>query len=110
MWLAWQTEGRPPPNPEIMSMPDARYPIGPFESVGRSLTDEEREAYIAAIAAHPARMRAAVADLNDEQLGTPYRAGGWTVRQVVHHVVDSHVNSYVRFKLAVAEENPTVCT
>jgi hypothetical protein len=107
---AWQTEGRPPPKPEIMSMPDPRYPIGPFESVGRPLTDTERDAYIGAIAEHPSRMREAVADLSDEQLDTRYRAGGWTLRQVVHHVVDSHVNSYVRFKLAVSEKNPTVCT
>ena len=62
------------------------------------------------IEAHPANMRAAVAGLNDEQLDTPYRDGGWTVRQVVHHVVDSHINSYVRFKLAVTEDQPTIGT
>jgi uncharacterized damage-inducible protein DinB len=93
-----------------MTARDPRYPIGPFASVGRPLTDEERRAHIDTIEAHPARMRAAVSDLTDEQLDTAYREGGWTVRQVVHHVVDSHLNSYVRFKLAVTEDHPTVCT
>jgi hypothetical protein len=62
------------------------------------------------IEAHPANMRAAVSGLSDSQLGTPYRGGGWTVRQIVHHVVDSHINSYVRFKLAVTEEKLTIRT
>ena len=57
----------------------------------------------------PARLRAAVRGLNDHQLDTPYREGGWTVRQVVHHVPDSHMNSYVRFKLALTEDEPTIC-
>jgi hypothetical protein len=65
---------------------------------------------IDAIEVHPANIRAAVAGLNDQQLDTPYREGGWTVRQVVHHVVDSHINSYVRFKLAVTEDKPTIGT
>src|SRR5262249_15029819 len=56
----------------------------------------------------PARMRAAVSGLNDAQLDTPYRDGGWTVRQVVHHVVDSHLNAYCRFKLGITEEHPTI--
>lgn len=93
-----------------MTTPDPRYPIGPFASLGRPLTAEERAARIDVIEAHPANMRAAVAGLDDDQLDTPYRDGGWTVRQVVHHVVDSHVNSYVRFKLAVTEEEPRVGT
>lgn len=87
---------------------DPRYPIGDFESVGRALTPAERAERIDAIEAHPERMRAAVSGLTDEQLDTPYRDGGWTVRQVVHHVVDSHLNSYVRFKLAITEDNPTI--
>jgi hypothetical protein len=91
-------------------MDDPRYPIGPFASVRRPLTDEERAERIAAIEAHPANMRAATDGLTEEQLDTPYRDGGWTVRQVVHHVVDSHVNSYVRFKLAVTEDHPTIVT
>ena len=91
-------------------MDDPRYPIGPFASVRRPLTDVERAERIAAIEAHPANMRAATDGLSEEQLDTPYREGGWTVRQVVHHVVDSHVNSYVRFKLAVTEERPRIIT
>lgn len=91
-------------------MSDVRYPIGPFSSVGRALTDAERAALIDAIEAHPARMRAAVEGLTDEQLDTRYRDDGWTLRQVVHHVVDSHVNAYVRFKLALTEDNPTIRT
>ncbi|NNL30744.1 MAG: putative metal-dependent hydrolase [Gemmatimonadetes bacterium] len=93
-----------------MTPDDPRYPTGPFESVGRRLTPEERGRHIDTIAEHPARMRAAVAGLSDAQLDTPYRDGGWTVRQVVHHVVDSHLNAYVRFKLAVTEERPTIGT
>ncbi len=89
---------------------ELRYPIGRFASVGRALTPEERAAHIDAIDAHPANMRAAVEGLDDEQLDTPYRDEGWTVRQVVHHVVDSHVNSYVRFKLAVTEDHPRIGT
>ena len=91
-------------------MDDPRYPVGPFESVGRALTGAERSAFIDAIEAHPAGMRAAVEGLSDVQLDTPYREGGWTVRQVVHHVVDSHVNSYVRFKMAVTELKATIVT
>jgi hypothetical protein len=91
-------------------MSDVRYPIGRLSPKGSPLTREERVALIDAIAAHPANMRAAVAGLTDEQLDTPYREGGWTLRQVVHHVVDSHVNAYVRFKLAMTEDNPTIRT
>ena len=91
-------------------MEELRYPIGRLESRQRPLTSEERTQMIDAIEVHPANMRAAVAGLNDEQLDTRYREGGWTVRQVVHHVVDSHINSYVRFKLAVTEDKPTIGT
>lgn len=89
-------------------MEDPRYPTGRFESVGRPLTGDERSALIDAIEAHPTNMRSAVEGLNDEQLDTPYRDDGWTVRQVVHHVVDSHLNSYSRFKRAVTEDKPTI--
>jgi hypothetical protein len=89
---------------------DPRYPIGPFRSVGRVLEPDERSRLIDAIAAHPANMRAAVSGLDGAQLDTPYREGGWTVRQVVHHVVDSHLNSYIRFKLAVTEDHPRITT
>ena len=91
-------------------MDDPRYPIGKFRSVRRTLSDEERGALIDAIRETPARLREAVAGLSDAQLDTPYRDGGWTVRQVVHHVVDSHVNAYCRFKLAATEDHPTIRT
>jgi len=86
---------------------DLRYPVGPFEFAG-TLSDEQRQDLIDQIAAAPAKMRAAVEGLSDEQLNTPYRPEGWTVRQVVHHVPDSHLNSYIRFKLALTEEHPTI--
>jgi hypothetical protein len=88
-------------------MTDPRYPIGKFESRD-SLTAEERDAMIDIIAAAPLRMREAVRGLSEAQLDTPYRDGGWSVRQVVHHVPDSHVNAYVRVKLALTEEAPTI--
>jgi len=93
-----------------VSQHDPRYPVGDFQSVGRPLTGGERTELVDRIEAHPANMRAAVAGLSDEQLDTPYREGGWTARQVVHHVADSHMNSYVRFKLAVTEDHPRICT
>jgi hypothetical protein len=86
---------------------DLRYPVGKYTRPER-LTGPEREAAIAEIAALPARLRAAVAGLADAELDTPYRPGGWTVRQVVHHVPDSHANAYVRFKLGLTEDAPTV--
>jgi uncharacterized damage-inducible protein DinB len=86
---------------------DLRYPIGPFHVHGE-ITPERRAAWIAEIADAPLQLRAAVKDLTEEQLDTPYRPGGWTVRQVAHHVPDSHLNAYIRFKLALTEENPTV--
>ena len=88
-------------------MTDLRFPIGKFnwESAGSSA---EREQNIDEIAATPAKLRAAVAGLTEEQLDTPYREDGWTVRQVVHHVADSHLNSYIRFRLALTEDTPTI--
>jgi hypothetical protein len=86
---------------------DLRYSIGTFEFAGK-LSNEQRQACIDQIASTPGRMRSAVAGLSEEQLNTPYRPGGWTVRQVVHHVPDSHLNSYVRFKLAITEDHPTI--
>jgi uncharacterized damage-inducible protein DinB len=86
---------------------DPRYPIGPFRRPA-GLSPAERAAAIAAIAEAPARLREAVAGLAPDQLDTPYREGGWTVRQLVHHVPDSHLNAYVRCKLALTEEEPTI--
>jgi uncharacterized damage-inducible protein DinB len=88
---------------------DPRYPIGKFEWEG-GLTEEKRRQYIEDIAETPAKLRAAVAGLSEPQLATPYRDGGWTVRQVVHHLADSHLNAFVRFKLALTEDRPTVKT
>src|SRR3569833_1437699 len=82
-------------------------PVGRFDPAVQPTT-AERPALIDSIEAAPARMRAAVAGLDDAQLDTPYREGGWTVRQVVHHVPDSHMNAYVRFKLALTEPSPTI--
>jgi DinB superfamily len=90
-----------------MTETDLRYPIGHFHRPA-SLTAEERAAAIATIAEHPGQMRAAVAGLGDEQLDTPYRPGGWTVRQLVHHVPESHLNAYCRLKLALTEDEPTI--
>jgi uncharacterized damage-inducible protein DinB len=86
---------------------DLRYPIGKFEYDGNA-TDQRRREWIDQIADAPAKLRAVVAGLNDEQLDAPYRPGGWTVRQLAHHVPDSHMNSYVRFRLALTEEEPTI--
>ncbi len=86
---------------------DPRYPIGKFE-MPKEVTAARRQQAIEEIASTPAKLCAAVKGLNEAQLDTPYRAGGWTVRQVVHHVPDSHVNAYVRLKLALTEEKPTI--
>jgi uncharacterized damage-inducible protein DinB len=86
---------------------DPRYPIGKFE-LPKEVTPALRQAAIDDIAATPAKVRAAVAGLSDAQLDTPYREGGWTVRQVVHHIVDSHMNAYVRCRLALTETQPTI--
>jgi uncharacterized damage-inducible protein DinB len=88
-------------------MIDPRYPIGKFHYDG-ALSAEQKQAYLDDIAETPAKLRTAVKDLSEKQLDTPYREGGWTVRQVVHHVPDSHLNSYVRFKLALTEDEPTI--
>lgn len=86
---------------------DLRYPIGKF-SKDFEITPELRANFIAEVIDLPGRLKAAVEDLDDEQLDTPYRPEGWTVRQTVHHVADSHLNSIVRFKLALTEDVPTI--
>jgi len=88
-------------------MTDPRYPIGKFHYDG-PLTTEQKQTFLDEVARTPASLRAAIKGLSDHQLDTPYREGGWTVRQVVHHVPDSHMNSYVRFKLALTEDEPTI--
>ena len=88
-------------------MSDPRYPIGKFSYNG-PLSPEQKNECLENIERTPARIRAAIRGLSDAQLDTPYREGGWTVRQVVHHVPDSHMNSYIRFKLALTEDEPTI--
>lgn len=86
---------------------DPRYPIGQF-AMPEQATPERRQAAIDEIASTPTKLRAAVNGLNDAQLDTPYREGGWTVRQVIHHVPDSHMNALIRLKLALTEEKPMI--
>ena len=86
---------------------DPRYPVGKFDFAG-PYSEAQRKKFIEAIAQTPAKMRAAVKGLKPKQLDTPYREGGWTVRQVVHHVPDSHLNAYTRLKLALTETEPTI--
>ncbi len=88
-------------------MDDPRFPIGPCPREP-GLTPEKRRAWTQAIADTPKQMRAAVAGLSEQQLDTSYREGGWTVRQVVHHVPESHMNAYTRFRLALTENEPTI--
>jgi uncharacterized damage-inducible protein DinB len=86
---------------------DPRYPIGRLKKT-EHLTVEQREESLGVLEAAPDRLRAAVRGLSDDQLDTPYREGGWTVRQIVHHLPDSHLNAYVRVRLALTEDEPTV--
>lgn len=86
---------------------DLRYPIGQY-AAPESITLEHVAQWSAQIAELPTQIRAAVAGLEDSQLDTPYREGGWTVRQTVHHVFDSHANGFIRLKLALTEDRPTV--
>jgi uncharacterized damage-inducible protein DinB len=90
-----------------MSDAELRYPVGKYQPV-QTLLEQERQRLLAQVEEAPKKLRAAVDGLSHEQLDTPYRDGGWTVRQVVHHLPDSHMNSYVRFKLALTEDEPTI--
>ena len=85
-----------------------RYPTGRFQRPNRPLEPADRRRMIDVIARTPDEMRAAVRGMSEPQLDTAYRPEGWTVRQVVHHVPDSHLNAYVRFKLALTEDTPTI--
>ena len=88
-------------------MEDLRYPVGKFHYDG-SPSAQQKQEFLEEIAQTPNKLRSAVAGLEDAQFDTPYRPGGWTVRQVVHHIPDSHLNSYTRFKLALTEDEPTI--
>jgi hypothetical protein len=87
-------------------MSDLSYPIGKFHF--SSLNEDQKQEAIESIAATPVNLRAAVNGLTETQLDTPYRPAGWTVRQLTHHIPDSHLNAYVRFKLALTEDEPTI--
>ncbi len=87
---------------------DPQYPVGPFVRPQEPLSAEDRGRFIAEIAAAPAKLREAVAGLTAAQLDTPYRPGGWTARQVAHHIPDSHLNAYIRVKLALTEDAPAL--
>jgi len=86
---------------------DLQYPIGSFY-LPPVVTSEQRSAWISDLERHPVLLRRAIEGLSAEQIETPYRPGGWTVRQVVHHLPDSHMNVYIRFKLALTEETPAI--
>ncbi|MGI9035621.1 MAG: YfiT family bacillithiol transferase [Pyrinomonadaceae bacterium] len=86
---------------------DLRFPIGKFEQP-KTISPEMREKFIQTIESLPPNLKSAVEGLNDAQLDTPYRPEGWTIRQVIHHVADSHLNSFTRFKLGLSEDTPTI--
>ena len=88
-------------------MVDLRYPVGRYNALP-DVDGKMREEWLGDLEQLPAKLAAAVKGLSDQQLETPYRPGGWTVRQVVHHLPDSHLNSYCRFRLALTEDNPTI--
>ena len=88
-------------------MDSLKYPIGPYSQVDIH-AHADRERFMDVIGACPSRLRDAVAGLSAEQLDTPYREGGWTVRQVIHHLFDSHANAYIRFRLALTEDTPRI--
>ena len=87
-------------------MQDFRYPIGTYKP--QPFSHEQRDKWLADLRYLPSDLEAAIQNLDEHQLNTRYREGGWTVKQVVHHLADSHINAYVRFKLALTEENPTI--
>src|SRR5580698_7127231 len=89
------------------TLEELQYPIGRFDWTGRT-TQSDRSEWLQIIANTPSSLRAAIAGLTPEQLDVPYRDGGWTIRQVVHHYADDHMNSYIRFKLALTEDAPTI--
>jgi hypothetical protein len=86
---------------------DLKFPVGHYQAP-TTVSAEQRAGWIEEMANLPAKLKKAVAGLNDSQLDTPYRPGGWTVRQVVHHLPDSHLNSYTRFRLALTENSPLI--
>src|SRR4051812_44040372 len=92
---------------EVSVTVDRRYPIGHFQ-FDEVISEEDMQRMIQTIEEFPSRLKKLVDMYNEDQLDTPYRDGGWTIRQVVHHVADSHMNAYIRFKLALTEDKPTI--
>lgn len=92
-----------------LTVVDARYPIGKFE-IPETITPDDRLAAIASLADLPEQLRNAVDGMDSARLNTPYREGGWTVRQLVHHIADSHMNAFIRMRLALTEDWPTILT
>src|ERR1044072_2691127 len=114
MMAARQTKGVVPQFSKLrdsfgrrLTMTDLRYPVGKFEAKPE-ITSGQRKALIEGLAEAPAKLRAAIAGLAPQQLDTPYRPDGWTVRQAAHHVPDSHLNGYIRFKRAVTDAEPKI--
>lgn len=94
-------------NKSMATLDPLRYPIGPYEAP-KPITSGIQTDWIAAIAAYPQRLIDLTSGLTDEQLALPYRPGGWTIRQVVHHVADSHTHAYIRFKWTLTEDTPLI--
>jgi uncharacterized damage-inducible protein DinB len=105
--MATSANPTPSPDPGADTPIDPRYPIGKC-AVPDSITPQHLHTYISTLAALPENLRAAVDGLSRVQIDTPYREGGWTVRQVVHHVPDSHMNAFIRLRLALTEDKPTI--
>jgi DinB superfamily len=93
--------------PIASSSRDLRYPVGRYEAPAR-ITAADRTEWLRDLEELPTKLRSAVAGLDERQLDTPYRPGGWSVRQVVHHLPDSHMNAYSRFRLGLTEDSPTI--
>ncbi len=109
LYIRQQTKNFSHEAEDARHMTDPQYPIGKFQRPA-SVSDAQRHRFIQNLEDAPGLVRAAVKGLSAQQLETPYRDGGWTVRQVVHHLPDSHMNAYVRFKLALTEDQPTIKT
>ena len=92
-----------------MNTEELKYPIGKFNPL-QELNKQNRKKWMKTIRRFPKNLRAVIRNLNNSQLDTPYRPGGWTLRQVIHHLADSHLNSYIRFKWALTEETPLIKT
>ena len=96
-----------PKRPDFMNLVEKKYPIGEF-SIPETITDQMLDGYICDIKNFPGKLKNLLENWTEAQLDNQYREGGWTVRQLINHLADSHANSFIRFKLALTEENPTI--